>query len=209
MPMKIVNTGSYFFRLPIPRNRQPENRKNAMPVNPNHYDALLTYARLLSELQSGEPEISWQKITPISPKNHQKMWQHLLLIVWLVVLTPLVLFLDFQYNHTLSFSMLFMAAMFFLIILVFITELPDVIRILRAPSGSMQPENFTLYFWRTSQGKYSYYPKNTLGTRCDKYLPDWDSFTLADWQALLPDAPNPEALQQLIHAIKQRLAEDE
>lgn len=175
----------------------------------NNYDALLTYARLLSELQSGEPEISWQKITPISPKDHQKTWQHLLLIVWLVVLTPLVLFLDFQYNHTLSFSMLFMAAMFFLIILVFITELPDAIRILRTPIGTMQPENFTLYFIRTRRHKHSYYPKNTLQTRCDKYLPDWDSFTLADWQALLPDAPNPEALQQLIRAIQKRLAEPE
>ena len=105
--------------------------------------------------------------------------------------------------------MLFMAAMFFLIILVFITELPDAIRILRAPIGTMQPENFTLYFIRTRKHKHSYYPKNTLKTRCDKYLPDWDSFTLADWQALLPDAPNPEALQQLIRAIQKRLAEPE
>jgi len=75
--------------------------------------------------------------------------------------------------------------------------------------SSMQPENFTLYFTSIYRGRGLYYPKNTLQTRCDKYLPDWDSFTQADWQALLPDAPNPEDLQQLIRAIQKRLAEDE
>ena len=184
----------------------------------NNYDALLTYARLLSELQSGELEISWQKITPISKQDHLLTRQHLhrmillgLLLMVTAVPTSLLIFNEQQtVGMLLSIvGILLGATAFFLAIAILKTELPDAIRILRAPIGTMQPENFTLYFWRTPQGKYSYYPKNTLGTRCDKYLPDWDSFTLADWQALLPDAPNAEALQQLIHAIKQRLAEDE
>ena len=177
----------------------------------NNYDALLTYARLLSELQSGELEISWQKITPISKQDHLLTRQHLhrliLLGLLLMVTAPLAGFLSFNEQHTVE--LLFSAAVLFFTIAILKTELPDAIRILRTPIGTMQPENFTLYFIRTRKHKHSYYPKNTLQTRCDKYLPDWDSFTQADWQALLPDAPNPEALQQLIRAIQKRLAEDE
>ena len=177
----------------------------------NNYDALLTYARLLSELQSGEPQISWQKITPISKQDHLLTRQHLLRMILLglllMVTAPLAGFLSFNEQHTVE--LLFSAAVLFLTIVILKTELPDAIRILRTPIGTMQPENFTLYFIETRRHKHSYYPKNTLQTRCDKYLPDWDSFTLADWQALLPDAPNPEALQQLIRAIQKRLAEPE
>jgi hypothetical protein len=189
--------------------RQPE--KQGKPMKANNYDALLTYARLLSELQSGELEISWQKITPISKQDHLLTRQHLhrliLLGLLLMVTAPLAGFLSFNEQHTVE--LLFSAAVLFFTIAILKTELPDAIRILRTPIGTMQPENFTLYFIRTRRHKYSYYPKNTLQTRCDKYLPDWDSFTQADWQALLPDAPNPEALQQLIRAIQKRLAEDE
>ena len=177
----------------------------------NNYDALLTYARLLSELQSGEPQISWQKITPISKQDHLLTRQHLLRMILLglllMVTAPLAGFLSFNEQHTVE--LLFSAAVLFFTIAILKTELPDAIRILRAPIGTMQPENFTLYFIETRKHKHSYYPKNTLKTRCDKYLPDWDSFTLADWQALLPDAPSPEALQQLIRAIQKRLAEPE
>jgi len=189
--------------------RQPE--KQGKPMKANNYDALLTYARLLSELQSGELEISWQKITPISKQDHLLTRQHLhrliLLGLLLMVTAPLAGFLSFNEQHTVE--LLFSAAVLFFTIAILKTELPDAIRILRTPIGTMQPENFTLYFIRTRRHKYSYYPKNTLQTRCDKYLPDWDSFTQADWQALLPDAPNPEALQQLIRAIQKRLAEPE
>ena len=177
----------------------------------NNYDALLTYARLLSELQSGELEISWQKITPISKQDHLLTRQHLhrliLLGLLLMVTAPLAGVLSFNEQHTVE--LLFSAAVLFFTIAILKTELPDAIRILRTPIGTMQPENFTLYFIETRRHKYSYYPKNTLQTRCDKYLPDWDSFTLADWQSLLPDAPSPEALQQLIRAIQKRLAEPE
>ena len=177
----------------------------------NNYGALLTYARLLSELQSGELEISWQKITPISKQDHLLTRQHLhrliLLGLLLMVTAPLAGFLSFNEQHTVE--LLFSAAVLFLTIAILKTELPDAIRILRTPIGTMQPENFTLYFIRTRRHKHTYYPKNTLQTRCDKYLPDWDSFTLADWQTLLPDAPSPEALQQLIRAIQKRLAEPE
>ena len=184
----------------------------------NNYGALLTYARLLSELQSDELEISWQKITPISKQDHLLTRQHLLRMILLGLLlmvtavpTSLLIFNEQQtVGMLLSIvGMLLGAAAFFLAIAILKTELPDAIRILRAPIGTMQPENFTLYFIETRKHKHSYYPKNTLKTRCDKYLPDWDSFTLADWQALLPDAPNPEALQQLIRAIQKRLAEPE
>lgn len=184
----------------------------------NNYDALLTYARLLSELQSGELEISWQKITPISKQDHLLTRQHLLRMILLGLLlmvtavpTSLLIFNEQQtVGMLLSIvGMLLGATAFFLAIAILKTELPDAIRILRTPIGTMQPENFTLYFIRTRRHKHSYYPKNTLQTRCDKYLPDWDSFTLADWQALLPDAPTPEALQQLIRAIQKRLAEPE
>ena len=173
----------------------------------NNYDALLTYARLLSELQSGELEISWQKITPISKQDHLLTRQRLLHMI----LLGLLLMVEQQtVGMLLSIvGILLGATAFFLAIAILKTELPDAIRILRAPIGTMQPENFTLYFTPIYRGRGLYYPKNTLDTRCDKYLPDWDSFTLADWQALLPDAPNPEALQQLIHAIQKRLAEDE
>ena len=184
----------------------------------NNYDALLTYARLLSELQSGELEISWQKITPISKQDHLLTRQHLhrmillgLLLMVTAVPTSLLIFNEQQtVGMLLSIvGMLLGAAAFFLAIAILKTELPDAIRILRAPIGTMQPENFTLYFTSIYRGRGLYYPKNTLDTRCDRYLPDWDSFTLADWQALLPDAPNPEALQQLIRAIQKRLAEPE
>ena len=184
----------------------------------NNYDALLTYARLLSELQSGEPQISWQKITPISKQDHLLTRQHLLRMILLGLLlmvtavpTSLLIFNEQQtVGMLLSIvGILLGATAFFLAIAILKTELSDAIRILRAPIGTMQPENFTLYFIRTRRYKHSYYPKNTLQARCDKYLPDWDSFTLADWQALLPDAPNPEALQQLIRAIQKRLAEPE
>ena len=184
----------------------------------NNYDALLTYARLLSELQSGEPQISWQKITPISKQDHLLTRQHLhrmillgLLLMVTAVPTSLLIFNEQQtVGMLLSIvGMLLGAAAFFLAIAILKTELPDAIRILRAPIGTMQPENFTLYFIRTRRHKHSYYPKNTLQTRCDKYLPDWDSFTQADWQTLLPDAPSPEDLQRLIRAIQKRLAEAE
>lgn len=181
----------------------------------NNYDALLTYARLLSELQSGEPQISWQKITPISKQDHLLTRQHLLRMILLLMVTAVpTSLLIFNEQQTVGMllsivGMLLGATAFFLAIAILKTELPDAIRILRTPIGTMQPENFTLYFIRIRRYKHSYYPKNTLQTRCDKYLPDWDSFTQADWQALLPDAPNPEALQQLIHAIQKRLAEPE
>ena len=51
-------------------------------MKPSHYDALLTFARLLSEVQSGAPKISWQKITPISKKDHQQAWKHLFYIIF-------------------------------------------------------------------------------------------------------------------------------
>ena len=186
----------------------------------NNYDALLTYARLLSELQSGEPEISWQKITPISKQDHLLTRQHLLRMILLGLLlmvtavpTSLLIFNEQQtVGMLLSIvGILLGATAFFLAIAILIlkTELPDAIRILRAPIGTMQPENFTLYFTSIYRGRGLYYPKNTLDTRCDRYLPDWDSFTLADWQALLPDAPSPEDLQRLIRAIQKRLAEAE
>ena len=177
----------------------------------NNYDALLTYARLLSELQSGELEISWQKITPISKQDHLLTRQHLLRMILLglllMVAAPLAGFLSFNEQHTVE--LLFSAAVLFLTIAILKTELPDAIRILRAPIGTMQPENFTLYFTSIYRGRGLYYPKNTLDTRCDKYLPDWDSFTQADWQTLLPDAPSPEDLQRLIRAIQKRLSEAE
>ena len=177
----------------------------------NNYGALLTYARLLSELQSDELEISWQKITPISKQDHLLTRQHLhrliLLGLLLMVTAALALLLSFDEQQTVG--MLLGAAAFFLAIAILKTELPDAIRILRAPIGTMQPENFTPYFTSIYRGRGLYYPKNTLDTRCDRYLPDWDSFTQADWQALLPDAPSPEALQQLIRAIQKRLAEAE
>ena len=184
----------------------------------NNYGALLTYARLLSELQSDELEISWQKITPISKQDHLLTRQHLhrlillgLLLMVTAVPTSLLIFNEQQtVGMLLSIvGMLLGAAAFFLAIAILKTELPDAIRILRAPIGTMQPENFTLYFTSIYRGRGLCYPKNTLDTRCDRYLPDWDSFTQADWQALLPDAPSPEALQQLIRAIQKRLAEAE
>lgn len=184
----------------------------------NNYDALLTYARLLSELQSGELEISWQKITPISKQDHllTRQYLHRLILLGLLLMVTAVptSLLIFNEQQTVGMlldivGILLGATAFFLAIAILKTELPDAIRILHAPIGTMQPENFTLYFIETRRHKHSYYPKNTLQTRCDKYLPDWDNFTSADWQALLPDAPNPEALQQLIRAIQKRLAEDE
>lgn len=184
----------------------------------NNYDALLTYARLLSELQSGELEISWQKITPISKQDHLLTRQHLhrliLLGLLLMVTAALALLLSFDEQQTVGMllsivGILLGTTAFFLSIAILKTELPDAIRILRAPIGTMQPENFTLYFTSIYRGRGLYYPKNTLDTRCDRYLPDWDSFTLADWQALLPDAPSPEDLQRLIRAIQKRLAEAE
>ncbi|WP_315367338.1 hypothetical protein [Kingella oralis] len=127
----------------------------------NNYDALLTYARLLSELQSGELEISWQKITPISKQDHLLTRQHLhrliLLGLLLMVTAPLAGFLSFNEQHTVE--LLFSAAVLFFTIAILKTELPDAIRILRTPIGTMQPENFTLYFIRTRRHKYSYYPK--------------------------------------------------
>ena len=64
--------------------RQPE--KQGKPMKANNYDALLTYARLLSELQSGELEISWQKITPISKQDHLLTRQHLHRLILLCLL---------------------------------------------------------------------------------------------------------------------------
>jgi len=111
----------------------------------NNYDALLTYARLLSELQSGELEISWQKITPISKQDHLLTRQHLhrliLLGLLLMVTAPLAGFLSFNEQHTVE--LLFSAAVLFFTIAILKTELPDAIRILRTPIGTMQPENFT------------------------------------------------------------------
>lgn len=184
----------------------------------NNYDALLTYARLLSELQSGEPQISWQKITPISKQDHllTRQYLHRLILLGLLLMVTAVptSLLIFNEQQTVGMlldivGILLGATAFFLAIAILKTELPDAIRILRAPIGTMQPENFTLYFTSIYRGRGLYYPKNTLDTRCDKYLPDWDSFTQADWQTLLPDAPSPEDLQRLIRAIQKRLSEAE
>ena len=134
----------------------------------NNYDALLTYARLLSELQSGELEISWQKITPISKQDHLLTRQHLhrlillgLLLMVTAVPTSLLIFNEQQTVGMLLdiVGILLGATAFFLAIAILKTELPDAIRILRAPIGTMQPENFTLYFIRTRRHKHSYYPK--------------------------------------------------
>ena len=120
----------------------------------NNYDALLTYARLLSELQSGEPQISWQKITPISKQDHLLTRQHLhrlillgLLLMVTAVPTSLLIFNEQQtVGMLLSIvGMLLGAAAFFLAIAILKTELPDAIRILRAPIGTMQPETYPLF----------------------------------------------------------------
>lgn len=167
----------------------------------NNYDALLTYARLLSELQSGELEISWQKITPISKQDHLLTRQHLhrliLLGLLLMVTAALALLLSFDEQQTVGMlldivGILLGATAFFLAIAILKTELSDAIRILRTPIGTMQPENFTLCFTSIYRGRGLYYPKNTLDTRCDRYLPDWDSFTLADCKPCSPMRPAPK-----------------
>ncbi len=184
----------------------------------NNYDALLTYARLLSELQSGEPQISWQKITPISKQDHLLTRQHLLRMILLGLLlmvtavpTSLLIFNEQQtVGMLLSIvGMLLGATAFFLAIAILKTELPDAIRILRTPIGTMQPENFTLYFIETRSHKTTNNPKTTLKTLCEKYLPNWESSTQPTCKARLPNPPNPEHLLKPIPASQNRPPEKE
>ena len=174
----------------------------------NRYDALLTYARLLSELQSGESEISWQKATPVSKKDRRYAWTRLAAFIFfaLVMIKTELLLWAWRLHGQQGISVL-SVILLAAVLAVCCIQMQHAVRILRMPAGSMQPENFTLYFTRTRKGRYSHYPKNTLKARCGKYLPDWDSFTQEDWQTLLPDAPAPEDLQRLICAVQKRLAE--
>ncbi len=174
-------------------------------MKPSHYDALLTFARLLSKVQSGAPKISWQKITPISKKAHQQAWKHLFYIIFFSLVVSGWALWNFSEQRTITLGMLFWAVLPGYALWVLKKEIRCHSYFTHA-IGMGQSENFTLYFIPIPKGRYRYYPKNTLEARCGKYLSDWHRFTLADWQALLPDTPSPEDLQRLIHAIGRRLA---
>lgn len=109
--------------------------KREHTMKPSHYDALLTFARLLSEVQSGAPKISWQKITPISKKDHRQAWKHLFYIIFFSLVVSGWALWNFSEQRTITLGMLFWAVLPGYALWVLKKELSDAIRILRTQSA--------------------------------------------------------------------------